>query len=182
MSLKDILKIESDREKPESWNLVHLIKEGTFYHANDWSAWLLANFPLNPTLTSMNPNAMKMKDGTINVFVGFPATSMSKYIPEGSKFQPIDDNRIDVYVTLPMDYATKTFEEIKAIKEEWIKNLPISTKKNERENREVTEQSYHIRKLSDVASAIVSMPIEDMSPKEAWEELRKLRRDVAALF
>jgi hypothetical protein len=38
MTIAEIRKIEEEREG--SLGVIHLQKEGSFYHANDWSAWL----------------------------------------------------------------------------------------------------------------------------------------------
>ena len=80
MTIADIIKLETDRNN--SFNVVHLIKEGNFYHANDWSAWLMTKFPIGEAINKpMNVTAKKLKDGYIHAFVGFPVTSIGKYVP-----------------------------------------------------------------------------------------------------
>lgn len=61
MTIADIIKIESDREGKA--NVVHLIKDGNFYHANDWSAWLMTKFPIGEAAT-------KPMRVTVNSYLG----------------------------------------------------------------------------------------------------------------
>ena len=35
-----------EEEREGSLRVVHLQKEGSFYHANDWSAWLMTKYPI----------------------------------------------------------------------------------------------------------------------------------------
>ena len=42
MTITEIRKIEEERK--DQLDVVHLIKEGSFYHANDWSAWLMTKY------------------------------------------------------------------------------------------------------------------------------------------
>ena len=55
-------------------------------------------------------------------------------------------------------------------------------KKQKREDREVAEIAPRITRMSDVLGRILSFPLESKSPMEAWEFLRQLRQQVAAMF
>jgi hypothetical protein len=80
MTIAEIRKIEEEREG--SLGVIHLQKEGSFYHANDWSAWLMTKYPIGEAANKpMTVTAKKLKDGYIHAFVGFPATSLAKYVP-----------------------------------------------------------------------------------------------------
>lgn len=82
MTIAEIIEIESARKEPEQWNVVHLLKEGEFYRAHDWSAWLMSVFPFGEALNKpLHITAKRLKDGYIDAWVGFPATSIGKYIP-----------------------------------------------------------------------------------------------------
>lgn len=94
MTITEIRKIEEERK--EQLDVVHLIKEGSFYHANDWSAWLMTKYPIGEAIHKpMVVTAKKLKDDYIHAFVGFPTTSLAKYIPnDGSvEFRPISDKK-----------------------------------------------------------------------------------------
>jgi len=40
--LKEILQKEKERDSVEQCMVIHLFREGTFYRAYEWSAWLFA--------------------------------------------------------------------------------------------------------------------------------------------
>jgi len=182
MTISEIRQIETNREG--RLDVVHLIKEGSFYHANDWSAWLMVTYPIGEAKNKpMTVTAKKLKDGYIHAFVGFPATSLSKYIPEDEveRFEPVSDNQIDV--TLGIDFGDATMEQAGAFVNAWKESLPLSEgKKQRREEREIHGQAPRITRITDILSRIVSLPMEDMSPREAYDTLRELRRDIVSIF
>ena len=44
MKLKEALEYEKNREEKSSWNKIILHQDGKFYHAYEWSAWLIKAF------------------------------------------------------------------------------------------------------------------------------------------
>ena len=44
MRLNDALENEKNRQEIESWNKIYLHKDGKFFHAYEWSAWLIKAF------------------------------------------------------------------------------------------------------------------------------------------
>ena len=80
MTIADIIELENNRKSPDTFGRIHFIKEGNFYRAHDISAWLITMMPFS-----------ELKDGYIDAFIGFPLTSLDKYIPnDGSvTFVPI---------------------------------------------------------------------------------------------
>lgn len=186
MTIAEITAIESARNNANQFNIVHFVKEANgFYRAHDWSAWLLKNFPINDVISEMAVTAKRLKDGYIDVFVGFPATSLKKYIPEAesSGFTVVDDNHFTISVELPAEIGEVSFDNLNAMKEEWKSKLPLSeNKKQKREDKEIHDQAPRIMRITDTLTQIISLPIEDMSPREAWETLRNLRKQVSAMF
>ena len=182
MKLAEIRQIEETREG--QMNVVHLIKEGAFYHAYDWSAWLLSKFSIGEAKNKpMVVTASKLNDGYINAFVGFPATSMGKYIPndEIAEFNPVSDTQIDI--VLNVDLGDATVEDIRKMVDEWKDSMPLKQgKKKEREDREVSKEASRIVRITDIIARIVSIPMEEISPKQAYDILRDLRRDISAIF
>ena len=182
MKLAEIRQMEESRK--DQMNVVHLIQEGAFYHAYDWSAWLMSRFPIGEAKNKpMAVTASKLKDEYINAFVGFPATSMGKYIPndEIAEFKPIGDTQIDV--VLNVDLGDATVEDVRKMVDEWKDSLPLKQgKKKEREDREVSKEAPRIVRITDIIARIVSIPMEDISPRQAYDILRDLRRDISAIF
>lgn len=182
MTIEDIIKIEADREGKA--NVVHLIKEGNFYHANDWSAWLMTKFPIGEAVTKpMRVTAKRMKNGYVQAFVGFPVTSIGKYVPnDGSvQFVPVDDVQIDV--VLSADFGDATIEDLRKMVDEWKEALPLNGDKgNRRHSDEVREAQPRVTRLSDIAGRVLSFDIAEHTPMEAMQFVRDLQHDIAALF
>lgn len=184
MTIAEIIKIETARQEAESWNVVHLLKEGDFYRAHDWSAWLMSVFPFGEALEKpLKVIAKKLKDGYIDAFLGFPASSIRKYIPDGMEYCIVSDTQIDVKVEIPAEIGDVSFDNLNGMKEAWKANLPLQEgKKQRREERETADQAPRIIRFTDVINRIVALPMEDMSPMEAWNFLRDLRRQISAMF
>lgn len=180
MTIADIKLLEEKREN--QLKTVHLIREGDWYRAHDWSTWLLIHFPMCDKQLSVT--AKKLKDGYIDAFVGFPCSSMSKYLPnDGSiDFLPVGDTQVDV-VLKQVEMGDATAEDIRKQVDGWKDSLPLQeSKKQRREDSEVRQEAPRISRISDIIARIVSIPMEDISPKEAYDILRDLRRQVSALF
>ena len=184
MTIADIIKIETDRQDPKKFGVVHLIKEGNFYHANDWSAWLMTQFPVGAAKEKgITPTTKRLKDGYIHTFVGFPVSSIGKYMPqeETAGFNPVSDTQIDV--TLNVDFGDATYEDVRGQVDKWKESLPLTeSKPQKRESRETSELAPRATRLSDVVARILSFPLANKSPMDAWEFVRKMQQEAAQLF
>ena len=92
--LKDILEKENQRDSLEQCTVIHLFKEGTFYRAYEWSAWLSVRY-----FTELKVTHRLLKGGEDILFVGFPLTSLERYTPANSIVKHYDD--VCVNVLLP---------------------------------------------------------------------------------
>lgn len=186
MTIAEIIDIESARQEASSWNVIHLIKEGEFYRAHDWSAWLLQKFPIGEAVEKpLKVITKKLKNEYVDAWCGFPASSIGKYIPNNGsvEFTPVSDIQIDVKIELPDSIGELSFENLNKQKEEWKASLPVSeNKKQRREDREMSEQAPRNIRFTDIIARILAVPIEDISPREAYDILRGLRRDVTSMF
>ena len=184
MTIAEIIQIESARQEPSSWNVVHFIKEGDFYRAHDWSAWLVATFPFGEAAEKpLKVIAKKMKDGYIDAFCGFPASSIGKYIPQGTDFQAVSDIQIDVKVEIAAEIGEVSFENLNKLKEDWKNGLPLQeSKKQRREERESQELAPRGLRMSDIVNRLAALPMEDLSPMECYDILRNLKKQALSLF
>ena len=185
MTIADIIELENNRKSPDYFGRIHFIKEGNFYRAHDISAWLITMMPFSEAIKNVSIIAKKLKDGYIDAFIGFPLTSLDKYIPnDGSvTFVPISDIQIDVIIVPTDDILAASFDEIRKAVDEWKLTLPIKAEKsNRREDREITEQRPRITRITDIINHVLAFPLEDRSPMDAYNFLRDLRRDIVAIF
>lgn len=186
MTIEEIRKIECDRQEPEKFGVIHLISDGGFYRAHDWSAWLMTSFPFGEAVNKpLKISAKRLKDGYIAAWVGFPVASIGKYVPnDGSiTFAPVSDTQIDVMIALPEEYQNADSEALRKNVDEWKEQLPMNeSKKQKREDREVADAAPRVMRISDVLGRILSFPLESKSPLDAYEFLRQLRQQVVAMF
>lgn len=186
MTISEIAALEGARQDSSTWNVVHLLKENDFYRAHDWSAWLLTQFPMGVAIEKpMKVIAKKMKDGYVDAWCGFPASSLNKFIPNDgtTTFNPVSDTQIDVAIELPAEIGEVSYDALNEKKEAWKNSLPLTEgKKQRREEREIQEQAPRFTRMTDVLAYIVSLRIEELSPMGAYDVLRNLRREVAAMF
>lgn len=183
MTISEIIKLETDRSEQSKFGIVHLIKEGNFYHAYDWSAWLMTRFPIGEAVNKpMAITAKRLKDNYLHAFVGFPVTSLGKYVPndDSIKFEAVSDTQIDV--TLNVDFGNAQYDDVRAQVDEWKESLPLTDKRSKREEKEMSEAAPRAMRLSDIASRILSFPLANKSPMDAWEFVRQLQQQAAAIF
>jgi hypothetical protein len=85
-------------------------------------------------------------------------------------------------VTLNVDFGDATVEDIRAQVDEWKESLPLTDKKQKRDSREASEAAPRAMRLSDIAGRLLSFPLAEKSPLEAWEFVRQLQQQAVNLF
>jgi hypothetical protein len=190
MTIAEIRQIEENRQSPDQYGVIHLLKEVSggkeFYRAHDWSAWIMSVYPIGKAVEEpMKVNAKKLKDGYIEVWVGFPAGSLGMYVPDSGTvlFEHVSDNQIDVTIQLPEGVLNTEYETLRNAVDDWKAQQPLNDgKKSRREAQEVAELAPRVTRISDAFRAVLSFPLESKSPIEAWEFMRQLRHQIAAMF
>lgn len=184
MTIAEITQLENDRKSKEQFGVIHLIKENNFYRAHDWSAWLMTMFPFGEAKNKpLRISAKHLKDGYIEAWVGFPVSSLGKYVPNDGTiiFNPVNDNQVDV--TIQADFGDAGYDDIRAQVDEWKENLPMNDgKRQRRENHEAQEAAPRVLRMSDILGRVLSFPLEDKSPMEAYDFIRKIRQDISDIF
>ena len=102
--------IEQERQQVQAGRLgdIHLHKEGTFLRAYEWSAWLCCRY-----LNDFKANKQKFKNIDLPVaYIGFPETSLSKWLPEGAEQRKESDNHL--VLQLPEIMITELPEDLRA--------------------------------------------------------------------
>jgi hypothetical protein len=198
-SYKEIFEVEKQREGSDQWNVIHLFREGNTYKAYEWSAWLCREFAVTDEqmaqaeIHRLKPvhKEVKSSSGTI-IFVGFPATSLSKFIPDGNQmsFNPVSDTRIDVAIELPPTLGEMSSESLQRQFSEWKKQFPTKGDGKQPAGKDSPADDLlplagtrnQPMRMSDILAQIVALPVEDITPNEALKVLRILKRQCSALF
>jgi hypothetical protein len=198
-SYKEIFEVEKQREGTEHWNVIHLFREGNTYKAYEWSAWLCREFAVTDDQIAQTSShrlkpvhkEVKSSSGTI-IFVGFPVTSLAKFIPNDNQisFKPVSDTLIDVAIELPPSLGEMSYDSLIQQFSEWKKQFPIKGDDKQPTGKDIpaddllplTGTKNQPMRMSDILAQIVALPVEDITPNEALKVLRILKRQCSALF
>ena len=183
----DILDIEKDRTDNNKWNIIHLFKEGGFYRAYEWSAWLIVTFSYTDDVRkeSKDRKPLAVSRKKINksdndfTFVGFPLKSLEKFIPNSLNFTPITDTQIDIAINIPVD---NDFDTLSNMFEEWKNNIKIQDTKKKHEKEVSDDIIIKPHTITYIMSQVLSYPLEQKTPIENMEFISLLKQQLAAIL
>ena len=116
------------------YRTIHLIPEGTFYRAYEWSAWLCHRY-----VSQFKPTHRLLKNTEDSVvFVGFPMTSLERHIPEGATLAEQEDKTIALILTETV-FGETTTEQLQTDFANWKMSVPLVKTKEQgtKENSEL---------------------------------------------
>lgn len=180
--IKDILTIEQSRQGAESWRVVHLFKEGTFYRAYEQSAWLYCT---RVHAFKVTHRRMKGLDESLT-FIGFPVTSLAKRAPEGCVVSDVDDSH--VALTLPAaETAPLTDDEMAQAFSQWKSEQPlVEPQKDEKgsslSDRKGSPSQPAPQSVLGIMQQILAYPIEHKSPVETMNFVAELKQTLAHIL
>lgn len=176
--LKEILEKERVRGNMEQCLAVHLFREGTFYRAYEWSAWLCVHY-----FTELKVTHRLLKSGEDIIFVGFPLTSIDRYTPKGAEVLPSGDKSIEM--TLPTEAFAPNIdiESLRIDFENWKQCQPMTeaSKKKVEKEKVRSERNAHPR-LTDIMLRILSYPLEQHSPIECMTFLSDIKQQISEII
>lgn len=199
MKLAQALELEIQRQKREKWDKIYLHKDGKFFRAYEWSAWLIKTIACteefqkergDPKMLTANRYKTKNND---YVCVGFPLESLSKYMP---KFKDVDYATIEDYMEFDLKLENNpdlTYEDIKAHFDNWKdtlqeKEVTKSSSKTSTVTGSGSSSNENIATATgkdgifSIVSQILSYPIESSSLIDNLNFLMKLRSQLSALL
>lgn len=191
MRLSAALEYEKLREDAVSWNKVILHRDGKFYHAYDWSAWLIKQYVCTEEFQQQRGDDKLLqisrypsKHGEY-AMLGFPLDSISKYIPAYEDARKMEDSD-DMEITVCIDFGEADYETLQQIYEEWFANCPIKEKKG-KSNAAMMHSDGKAPELAHsgifaILVKVLSYPVEAKTPAENIEFISQLRQEVAALL
>ena len=191
MKLSAALEYEKLREDAASWNKVILHRDGKFYHAYDWSAWLIKQYVCTEEFQQqrgdeklLQVNRYPSKHGEY-AMLGFPLDSISKYIPAYENARKMEDSD-DMEITVSIDFGDADYETLQQMYEEWFANCQLKEKKG-KSNAAITHSDGKAPALARsgifaILVKVLSYPVEAKTPAENIEFISQLRQEVAALL
>ena len=100
---------------------IYLFPEGTFYRAYEWSAWLCCRF-INQFKATRRE--VKGELGETVVFIGFPITSLGKFLPEEAQMVANEDKSVSITLAMEM-FQGADDTALRQSFEEWKSGIPL---------------------------------------------------------
>lgn len=191
MKLTPALEFEKLREDAESWNKIFLHKDGKFFRAYEWSAWLIKTLVCSEAFQKergdvkiLAANRYVTKKGEY-VSVGFPLESLSKYMPN---YEDVDFETIEDYATFTVEMPNEedvTYEALQAAFMEWKQSLP---EKDTRGGQKASHSTARVDSegsrfgMFQILSQVMSYPLESKTPSDNAEFIASLKRQLASLL
>ena len=198
---QEIQAIEAERQDANTWNVIHLLKDGNYWHANEWSGWLVAVIVTDemkrrhPQEERVPLTPVKKFAKNINgeyIFVGFQEKSFDKYIPKELQmdFHAVDNLRIDVTIELPSELGEVSYERLLSMYREWKDKTPLSKEKGEKGNASDRSSSKGgdgnlpfdnpaiVPSVMSIATRILSFPLHKRTPMQAHDFIAELQQEM----
>ena len=183
-STKEIIEIESRELSEGHRDIIHLHHEGSFLRAYEWSAFLSCRYLHEFKVTKRVFKGIEQPVA----FIGFPETSIGKWMPEGAEQTTVDEKHLMVRMPSVM-FADENAESLDAAFTQWKDSVPLSepqTKAEKKQNVQtgaglVDDVSGGVT-LTSVMQRILAYPIESKSPLESMAFLADVKRQLAGMI
>ena len=184
MQITPALEYEKQRQDVDSWNKIILHKDGTFYHAYEWSAWLIKTVVCTEKFQKergddkmLSAPRYKTKNNEY-ILIGFPVESLSKFIPEYQGVREMEGgDALEITINLPLR-GTETSEEMEAHFKQWKKAQPEAKKPSSKKDGTEPKRSGMFQIIAD----IVAYPLEKRTQEENTEFISLLKEKAAELL
>lgn len=190
MRLNAALEYEKLRDE-SNWNKIVLHKDGRFYHAYEWSAWLIKTIVCTVEFQKARQDSsflMAQRFITKNndyVMLGFPIESLSKYIPDYDDVKALEGDDIEISISLPPDEG-RSSDSMNNAFGLWREECPVKEQnKGAGKNalKGVSQAAILSRSgIFQIAAQVMSYPVEKSTPAENIEFISNLKQQIAQLL
>lgn len=180
-TLTEIMTQEKKRVQEEDLRVINLYLEGSFLRAYEWSAWLCVRYISKFNVTK---KTIKVIDGSI-VFIGFPVTSLSKFVPEGCEYKQVDEKHF--IINLPESVfpaSDNLLNQLSVDFEHWKQSVPMKETKEKKQEESGIPcfPSGEQPRLTSMMQQILSFPLEKKSPLDCMLFLADLKEQLAKII
>jgi len=191
MRLTAALEFEKLREEESTWRRIVLHRDGKFYHAYNWSAWLVKNYVCTEQLQKQRGddkmlavNRYTSKNGEY-AMLGFPVDSIGKYIPTYEDARKMEEGD-DLEISVAIDFDGESYESLQTAYEEWFGSCPVKDKKSKSvhavSNSDGQTPAMARSGMFNILSQLLAYPVEEKTPTENLAFIGSLKKQVAALL
>jgi len=171
--LADIMAAEKVRTTFDAQREIRLYGDGSFYRAYEWSAWLCCRYVRQNKVTRRQVKLL----GSDVVYIGFPRTSLPKYVLSGVEVIENADGSVVLRLpeslfppeaereTLPTDFAA------------WREHQPMAEPKTEKKpDAPETQNTVQPMLPTGIMQQLLAFPIESRTPIECLLFLAEIKR------
>lgn len=191
MKPSEAIEKENQRQDPSTWNKIYLHKDGSFYHAYEWSAWLIKTIICTEEFQKQRNDSVILSAIRYNnkkslgeyVIVGFPLTSLSKYIPTYKDTDLTESGDIIVEIEIP-DVQNKSYNDLYSDFVNWKESCEIKEQKQKepKPKSSISIATKYSMGLFSIATQVLSYPLESSSAQDNIDFIATLRKQVANLL
>ena len=174
MGYKEHLKDEA--RTIEDYLKIKLYKEGNFWRAYGWSAYLCEFFPNNLQEEEKLKPTYKDVKGVENglIFVGLPTPSFKKYLPTIENKDFFNDKDSVKIIDASKEFEKIAFENIGSLLNEWKKKYKTNSSGSEKSS----SNNFKCNNTNDVIKSLKTFPIESKTPIECLLFLSDLKKKI----
>ena len=160
----------------EDFLTIKFYKEGNFWRAYEWSAYLCEFFPNGLSENDkLKPTYKEIKgvDGGI-IFVGLPTSSFKKFFPSLENKDFFNDKDGVKLIDVSKEFNKIAFENIGNILNEWKKKYRTNSPKLSTNS----SNTFKCNNTNDIIQSLKAFPIESKSPIECLLFLSDLKKKI----
>lgn len=188
MKITPALEYEKIRQDAESWNKVILHREGKFYRAYEWSAWIIKTVVCTEAFQKergdakiLTCNRYKNKNGEY-VLLGFPVESFSKYVPVYKDVKKMEEGD-DLMIEIEMPFTgEETYDQLQADFDTWKQSCPEIEPKPSSQKHGQSATTQGRTGVFGIVQQILGYPVEKKSPNDNTEFIMRLKDQAAELL
>jgi hypothetical protein len=190
MKLNIALENEKNRSDNNTWNKIFLHRDGKFYHAYEWSAWLIKTYVCTEDFQKQRGDAKLLSaflyqtKNSEYVILGFPVESIGKYIPQYEEIVPMENG--DLELSVDIDFGDDMpYETLCGIYEQWRATCEIrESKKQQNINAQRNNNAEDLSRMGvfHILSKVLSYKVEKATPVENIEFISNLKYEIAQLL
>ena len=168
--------IKDENRTIEDFLKIKFYKEGNFWRAYEWSAYLCEFFPNGLSENDkLKPTYKEIKgvDGGM-IFVGFPTSSFKKFFPTIDNKDFFNDKDGVKIIDVSKEFNKIAFENIGSILNEWKKKYKTVLPKSEKSS----SNSFKCNNTNDIIQSLKTFPIESKTPIECLIFLSDLKKKI----
>lgn len=179
---KEIIENEAQQLANGERDVIHLHREGSFLRAYEWSAFLSCRYLHG---FKVNKRVFKGIEQPV-AYIGFPETSLDKWMPEGAEQVALDEKHLAVRLPELM-FSAVTPAALDGEYAEWKDAIPLTEPKSREYRKAMAEgmlESTGENKvtITSVMHRILAFPIESKSPMESMAFLADIKQQLASLI